>query len=121
MVAEWLTPIGDLVEVYEITVSGRDEYRWRVVASNGEKLAQGEGHTTARWATKAALRYHPPVAPLEAVSPDPTAQLSEVARRARERYHMTAYGRPPATGAWENLPEQVRRAWREAVQVARRG
>lgn len=65
--SEWLTAIGDRVEVY----LAHDGWRWRVVASNGEKLEGGEAHTEQHHAEAAARRYHaPPAEEHEAVQPE---------------------------------------------------
>lgn len=52
----WFTERGDVVETYRAA----DGWRWRVVAANGERLEQGEAHTRAADAKRAAERYHPP-------------------------------------------------------------
>lgn len=71
VVDSWQTTEGDKVEVYR---SGRDcgeigcdlahyagDFHWRVRASNGEVVGQGEGHPRKVDAVTAAMRHHPPV------------------------------------------------------------
>ena len=64
---KWLTNHGDTVEIYtgpasclrENCVVAHLEYRYRVVAANGEIVESGEGYVRRVDAVAAAERHHP--------------------------------------------------------------
>ena len=66
---KWLTNHNDTVEVYasdldclrEGCVVQHREFRYRVVAANGEIVESGEGYIRKADAVTAAVRHHPRV------------------------------------------------------------